>query len=96
MAKRPLGRHSAAALEVPPDVKSGSGPGGPWRQQGRVSEAKHERGGGEGDGGGGGEDEDEEKDEAEGDEDRDAAPHEPRCMDPADPATRSSCPTSTK
>jgi hypothetical protein len=29
----------------------------------------------------------EEESEAEGDEDRDAAPHGPRCMDPADPAT---------
>jgi hypothetical protein len=27
----------------------------------------------------------------EGDEDRDAVPHGPRCMDPADPATRNSC-----
>jgi hypothetical protein len=41
------------------------------------------------------EEEDEEKGEAEGDEDWDAAPHRPRCMDPADPATQNSCPTST-
>ena len=33
---------------------------------------------------------------AEGDEDREAAPHGPRCMDPADPATRNSRPTLTK
>jgi hypothetical protein len=40
------------------------------------------------------EEEVEEEDETESDEDRDAAPHGPRCMDPTDPATRSSCPTS--
>jgi len=37
------------------------------------------------------EDEAEEESKAEGDEDRDAAPHGPRCIDPTDPATRSSC-----
>jgi hypothetical protein len=42
------------------------------------------------------EDEGEAKNEAEGDEDRDAAPHEPRYMDPTDPATRNSCLTSAK
>jgi hypothetical protein len=70
-----------------------------WSQgvQGRVSEAKHGRGGE-----GWGEEEEEEKeeaeeeDEAEGNEDRDAAPHGPRCMDTTDPATRKSCPTSTE
>jgi hypothetical protein len=59
--------------------------------------AKQNTGEDEGRGGGGGEDEDEE-DEAEGDEDdedRDPAPHGLRCMDPTDPATRNSCPTST-
>ena len=52
----------------------------------------------EGDGGEGGEEEEEEEEEdaAEGDEHRDAAPHGPRCMDRAGPATRNSCPTSTK
>jgi hypothetical protein len=40
--------------------------------------------------------EDEEEDKAEGDEDRDAAPHGPRCMDPADKATRNSLSTSIK
>jgi hypothetical protein len=33
----------------------------------------------------------EEEDKAEGDEDRNAAPHGPRCMDPAGPATQKSC-----
>jgi hypothetical protein len=39
---------------------------------------------------------DEEEDEAEGDEGRDAAPRGPHCMDPTNPATRYSCPMSTK
>jgi hypothetical protein len=43
-----------------------------------------------------GKEKDEEEAEAEGDEDRDVAPRGPRCMDPKDPATRNSCPTSTK
>jgi hypothetical protein len=40
--------------------------------------------------------EDEEEGDAEGDEGRDAAPHGPRCIDPADPATRNSFPTWAK
>jgi hypothetical protein len=43
---------SAAAPKEPPDVELGSANRGPRRQQGRVSEAKHGRGGGEGEGGG--------------------------------------------
>jgi Ni/Co efflux regulator RcnB len=38
------------------------------------------------------EEEVEEEDETEGDEDRDAAPHGPRCMDPANSAIRNSFP----
>jgi hypothetical protein len=89
---------SAAAPEVPPDVESGSVgwgvPGGAktshrseTRAGMRMMRRRRKRRGRE---------EDEEEDEAEGDEDLGEAPNGPRCMDPADPATRSSCPAFSK
>jgi hypothetical protein len=89
---------SAAALEVPPDVESGSADRGSQAaaRASQRSETRARRRGGEGGGGEDDEEEDDEEGEAEGDKDRDAAPHGPRCMNPADPTTRRTCLTLTE